>query len=303
MLDRPSKAALIEVTVAELALTDSSQLGVEWLASMVDSQGRTYEGGTLGTLGIGLTGFNFRIFNGAGQLRVALNALASDNRATILSSPRVMARNGETATIQVGEEVPIITSQQSTGTIAGPSGTGLLQTVQYRSTGVILKVKPVIHAGGQVDLDVSQEVSAATATSTGVSSSPTFTTRKVDTKLTLKAGSTVLLGGLISDTGARGKSGIPFLKDIPVAGALFSNQTGSGNRRELIVLITPYVINDSQDAEAITESFRKSLRSWAGLATPPPGTARTMPETTTAVPDTSTPPAVTPPAAADTAPN
>jgi general secretion pathway protein D len=273
-LDRPAKSVLIEVTVAELALTNDSTFGVEWLANQVSTSGRSSTAGTLGSLGLGGAGFNYRIFDGAGQLRLALNALASNNRATILSSPRVMARNGEAATIQVGQEVPVITSQQSAGAVGS---LGVLQTVQYRNTGVILKIMPVIHSGDQLDLDVSQEVSEAVSTLTGVSASPTFTTRKLDTKLTLRHGSTVLLGGLISENGANGSVGIPFLKDLPVLGGLFSNRTGSGNRRELIVLITPYVANDSHDAEAITDAFRKSLGAWASPAKPLAGAAGAEP--------------------------
>ena len=280
-LDRPSKSVMIEVTVAELALDNGSQFGVEWLANKIDSAGGGTTAGTLGNLALGSSGFNYRIFNGAGQLRAALNALASNNRATILSSPRVMARNGESATIQVGQEVPIITSQQSSGATTGAVPI-LLQTVQYRSTGVILKVLPVIHSVDNLDLDVTQEVSEAVSTLTGVSSSPTFTTRKLDTKLTLRNGSTVLLGGLISENGANGSVGIPFLKDLPVLGGLFSNRTGSGNRRELIVLITPYVANDSHDAEAITDAFRKSLGAWASPAKPLGGAAGAEPSS---VPD------------------
>jgi len=267
-LDRPTKSALIEVTVAELSLDNSTEMGVEWLSRHVDAAGGGYTAGTQGGVGIGTAGFNYRIFNGAGQLRAALNALASNNRATILSSPRLMSRNGEAATIQVGQEVPIITSQQSTGTTTGNS-TGLLQTVQYRSTGVILKIKPVIHSGDQVDLDVTQEVSEAGKTETGVSSSPTFTTRKIDTKLTLRHGSTVLLGGLISESGTQGNAGVPFLKDIPVLGNLFSKQSRTGSRREMVVLITPYIANDSHDAETITEAFRSSLGNWAARAKVP----------------------------------
>jgi len=266
-LDRPTKSALIEVTVAELSLDNSTEMGVEWLSRHVDGAGG-YTAGTQGGIGIGTAGFNYRIFNGAGQLRAALNALASNNRATILSSPRLMSRNGEAATIQVGQEVPIITSQQSTGTTTGNS-TGLLQTVQYRSTGVILKIKPVIHSGDQVDLDVTQEVSEAGKTETGVSSSPTFTTRKIDTKLTLRHGSTVLLGGLISESGSQGNAGVPFLKDIPLLGTLFSKQSRSGNRREMVVLITPYIANDAHDAETITDAFRSSLGTWAAGAKAP----------------------------------
>lgn len=257
-LDRPAKAALIEVTVAELSVDDSNKLGVEWAFGDGNASG-----GTVGGLGLGTAGFNYRLLNNLGGVKAQLNALASANRATILSSPRIMARNGELATIQVGQEVPIVTSQQSTNTSAATGNTSVLQTIQYRSTGVILRVKPVIHSGDQIDLDVIQEVSSAQSTNTGVSASPTFSTRKLDTKLTLRNGSTVLLGGLISEENSRGNTGVPLLKDIPVLGHLFSNQSQGGARRELIVLITPYLINDNHDAESVTEAFRRMLGPWA----------------------------------------
>ncbi len=265
-LDKPARAALIEVTVAEITLTDSSQLGIEWLAKEANlTSGRSYTGGTLGGLSIGSSGFNFRLLDNIGDTRLVLNALASSNRATILSSPRVVARNGETATIQVGQEVPIITSQQvaTTGGVLTTNTTTVPQSIQYKNTGVILNVRPVIHSGDRVDLDVAQEVSAAQATTTGVSTSPTFSTRKVQTKLTLKTGATVLLGGLISNTKSDGNAGIPLLKDIPVLGQLFRNNTGKSDRTELIVLITPYIIEDDNDAQAVTEAFRKQLGGWA----------------------------------------
>jgi general secretion pathway protein D len=268
-LDRPSKSALIEVTVAELSNIGNSQLGIEWLLNHTDGEGRNISGGTLGGLQLGNSGANFRVLNRLGDVRLVLNALATDNKASILSSPRVLARNGETATIQVGSEVPIITQQQQTytGTTTG-TVPGVLQSIQYRNTGVILRVKPVIHSGDQIDLDVTQEVSAAQSTDTGVSASPTFSTRKIDTKLTLKNGATVLLGGLISDEDNSGNSGVPGLKDIPLLGQLFSRQTTSKNRRELIVLITPYVVNDNEDAEAVTQAFRNMLGPWSDNTAP-----------------------------------
>jgi general secretion pathway protein D len=269
-LDRPTKSALIEVTVAELSLDDKSQLGVEWLSNAAVNSGGRIVSGTAGGLSIGTSGFNLRVLDSANSVRFVLNALASDNKATVLSSPRVLARNGEQATIQVGQEVPIITSQQSTNA-STTSGAQILQTVQYRSTGVILKVKPVIHSSDQIDLDVSQEVSGAVATTTGVNVSPTFTTRKVDTKLTLRNGATVLLGGLISDENSRGNAGIPLLKDIPLIGNLFNTQTGGGSRRELVILITPYVINDDHEAESVTSAFRKILGPWADTVQPGQG--------------------------------
>ncbi|WP_397535363.1 secretin N-terminal domain-containing protein [Roseateles sp.] len=273
-LDKPAKSALIEVTVAELSVDNNSQLGVEWFFNQATAGGSTATGGTLGGLAIGSSGFTYKVVGSAGgSPRLLLNALAADNRATILSSPRISARNGETAVIQVGQEVPIITSQQSGSVGANNGALSVLQTVQYRSTGVILKVKPAIHSGDQIDLDVTQEVSAAQATTTGVSSSPTIGTRKFDTKLTLRNGSTVMLGGLISEESSGGNAGIPGFKDMPLLGNLFSNQTKKGLRRELIVLITPYVLNNQGDAEAITDAFRRSLGSWAGTATPSPRAA------------------------------
>jgi len=261
MLDKPTKAALIEVTVAEVSLNDSSQLGVEWLIKEARLDGSKIITGTLGGLGIGSAGFNYRRIDSVGDTRLLLNALASNNRATILSSPRVLARNGETAIIQVGQEVPIITSQQTTPT-TGATG-GVLQTVQYRNTGVILKVKPVIHSSNQIDLDVTQEVSAAQSTTTGVSTSPTFGTRKLDTKLSLKDGATVLLGGLISNNSSQGDAGIPLLKDIPGLGQLFRTNSDKSDRTELIILITPYIIANDHDAQAVTDAFKKQLGGWA----------------------------------------
>ncbi len=265
ILDKPAREALIEVTVAEVSLGNNSQLGIEWLAKEAGlSGGRSYAAGTLGGLSIGTAGFNFRLLDNAGDVRLVLNALASSNRATILSTPRVVARNGETATIQVGQEVPIISSQQvaTTGTAAAIT-TSVPQSIQYKNTGVILNVKPVIHSGDRVDLDVTQEVSAAQATSTGVSTSPTFSTRKVQTKLSLRNGATVMLAGLMSSNKSEGNAGIPLLKDIPLLGQLFRNSTEKNDRTELIVLITPYIIEDDSDAQAVTEAFRKRLGGWA----------------------------------------
>lgn len=268
-LDQPAKGALIEVTVAEVTLTDETQLGIEWLAREAGlAHNRSASFGTLGGLSIGTSGFNYRLFSDAGEVRLLINALASNNRATILSSPRVMARNGESATIQVGQEVPIITSQQvavgTGGIVLPPTTTAVPQTIQYRNTGVILNVKPVIYAGDRIDLDIAQEVSFALPTTTGVSNSPTFSSRKVQTRLSLKSGSTVLLGGLIGENRSRGNAGIPFLKDIPIFGQLFRTDTGKEERTELVVLIRPHIISDDQDAQEVTRAFRNQLSPWAG---------------------------------------
>ena len=282
MLDKPAKGALIEVTVAEVALNENSQLGVEWLIKEAKLDGTKILTSTLGGLGIGGAGLNYRRIDSAGDTKLLLNALASNNRATILSSPRVLARNGETATIQVGQEVPIITSQQTTPTTGGTGG--VLQTVQYRSTGVILKVKPVIHSSNQIDLDVQQEVSAAQSTTTGVNTSPTFGTRKLDTKLSIKDGATVLLGGLISKNSSSGNAGIPLLKDIPGLGQLFRTNSDKSDRTELIILITPYIIANDNDAAAVTSAFKKQLGGWAETMSRTDGPLLDAPRTTSPPP-------------------
>lgn len=269
-LDKPTKSALIEVTVAELQLEDGAQLGVQWLTNHLEgAKGPGYIATASSSSG-STGGLNIQILNALGGQRLAIDALASNSRATILSSPRLMARNGETALIQVGDEVPVLSSQIGTNTGTGGTAGQLLATYQYRSTGVILRIKPVIHSGDQIDIDLSQEVSRPVQTTAGNSTTPTISTRKVETKLTLRNGSTMLLAGLIDGSASDGNGGVPLLKDIPVLGSLFRNQTVKKSRREMIILITPYIANDSSEAEAITESFRKQL-DWARPAGPDKG--------------------------------
>lgn len=256
LLDRPTKQALMEVTVAEVTLTDGSSFGVEWLLKNAGLGALAASQTKIGAAGLTYTRLGPESSN---DVRILLTALANNNRATILSSPRVVSRNGETATIQVGDDVPIVTSTQTnTNTGASP-----VQTIQYRNSGVILKVRPVIHSGNQIDLDVAQEVSTASETKTGVTSSPTFSSKKLETKLALKDGATVLLGGLISTTSSNGSNGLPILKDIPGIGPLFGSTSSSNNRKELIVLITTYIISNENDAQAVTDAFKKQLGPWA----------------------------------------
>lgn len=261
-LDKPVRSALIDVVVAEVTLGAKEQLGFEWSAANRAVNNGTISGGTARGLGLGTGGLTLSFLNGVGDISAVLNFLGSSSEARVLSSPKLLTRNAETATIQVGQEVPIVTSQQ--GNTTGPTlpTAGVLQTIQYRSTGVILRVKPVILAGGRLDLDVVQEVSSAAETRTGVTTSPTFSTRRIETKLSLRDGGTVMLGGLISNNSSSGNTGIPFLKDIPGVGALFRAENKSMDRTELILLITAHVLNDDFEAEAITESFRKSLTPW-----------------------------------------
>jgi general secretion pathway protein D len=128
---------------------------------------------------------------------------------------------------------------------------------------MILRVRPVINSGNRIDLDISQEVSNVKSLSSGAITSPTIGTRKVDTKLTLRDGSTVMLAGLISNDNSSSDAGVPLLKDIPGVGSLFKTETTNKNKKELIILITPYIINDDFEAESISNAFQSSLGDWA----------------------------------------
>ena len=274
-LDKPAKSALIEVTVAEVSLDDTTQLGVEWAFNKAGVNGGRITGGTLsgvplgsaGTtsgIGIGTNGLTIARLNSAGDLRLLVNFLATSTKANVLSSPRILARSGETASIQVGSEIPTINMQQ---TNAATGGTGVLQSVQYRKTGVILTVKPIIYAGDRIDLDVTQEVSGSTKV--GVAGSPIVDTRKVDTHLSLRDGASVLLGGLISQDNSHSETGVPLLKDIPGLGQLFRTNTDTRQKTEMLVLITPYIVADDHDAKEITDAFRNRLGDWARPGIPP----------------------------------
>ncbi len=277
-LDRPARAALVMATIAEIRLNRNDTFGFNWMLQQFQLHGHNISTGTsLPVLpGTSVEAGTFRIGMATlkGDPRALLSLLSTENRIKVLSNPSLMARNGETATIQVGTDVPILSSQITTpvgnaGGAANPPSVASLQTVQYRQTGVMLKVKPVIHAGGRIEIDVTQEVSlvqGATSESGAQRQqnlTPPVLSRKIDTKVSVSDGNTIVLGGLIQDQTSEGKSGIPFLKDIPYLGALFRTSMGKAvDRTELIVLLTPYVIEDDFDANAITDTFRDQF-SWA----------------------------------------
>jgi general secretion pathway protein D len=174
----------------------------------------------------------------------------------------VLAKSGSEARIEVGTEVPIVTSQGSTNTIQNAGTTGILQSIDYRKTGVLLAVRPVIHAANRIDLTVSQEVSAALPNTTPGISTPLIQNRNVATELSLSDGQTVVIGGFISETRTASDSGVPYLKDLPGVGNLFRNQSLSKEKTELLVFITPYVISGDADAAAITQQFQEQMRRW-----------------------------------------
>jgi general secretion pathway protein D len=195
-------------------------------------------------------------------------------KVQVLSSPQLMVLNNSTAQLQVGSLVPYLTStSQSTLTSEAP----VINTVQYQPTGVIMNVTPRVNQDGLVMLKISQNVSSVDTTaptSSGINS-PTFLQRSITTSVVVQDGQTVGLAGLISDNASTGNSGIPFLKDIPILGVLAGTQNNTRARTELLVLITPYVVYNQQDARALTQDLLQSLPNAAAvpyvLTRPPEG--------------------------------
>ncbi|MBV8890000.1 MAG: hypothetical protein JO305_10065 [Alphaproteobacteria bacterium] len=259
-LDQATREAIIEVTVAEVTLTNNQTLGVEGLLRY-GALGQPHQQiQTTGT-GIGLTGLNYTIFNAAGATRMVLNALAADTRVKVLSTPKLLSRSGGEARIQVGAQVPIVTSQGTSSQLQAEGTSAILQSIQYKDTGVILTVKPTIYAGDQVDLELKQEVSEAVQNTTSGLSTPVINTRVVNTQLSLHDGATVLIGGLIAENSSDSSTGVPYLKDIPLVGNLFQTQQVAKTRSELFVFITPYILNSGEDAARLTDEFKKRYES------------------------------------------
>jgi len=168
-----------------------------------------------------------------------------------------------------------VTVQSSVGTVGDNSP--IVNSVQFRDTGVILRVTPRVNKSGLVTLDVSQEVSDVVPTTTSGIDSPTIQQRKFNTTVAVRNGETVALGGLIRDAKSRSRSGIPGLRRIPVIGDLFGSTDKTARRTELIVLMTPRVIQTEQDSLELLEKLRRDFRGlrqvapeWGVHASPPP---------------------------------
>ncbi len=256
-LDQAPRAAIIEATVVEVTLSNDDKLGVEGTISygllgnkMAVSDTQT---------GIGAGGFNYTIFNSAGAARGTLNAFASDSRTKVLSTPKLLARSGAEARIQVGAQVPIVTQQAtSSQSLITNGNSGILQNIQYRDTGVILTVRPTIYAGNQIDLQIKQEVSEPLNNGPN---GPSFNNRTVSTQLSLRDGATVLLGGLISENVNDTSAGVPLLKDVPGLGFLFGTKEVSKVRKELFVFITPYIVNSEEEAKRLADIFKQQYEA------------------------------------------
>ncbi len=263
-LDIPVKQVLIEVTIGDLTLDNQFAAGFEWFIKNnnlnIDKKSFTGQGGTEGGLGIGSVGFLYTLTANNNLFRAAINAFMSQNRLKIISSPRIIASDNKPAVINAGIQVPVVTSEAITGQIQQSGTTGLLRSIQYRDTGVILTVTPTIHDGGTVTLDIEQEISEAqTNTISPQIQSPMILNRSIKTTLTARTGQTIFLGGLITKNDSSTKTGVPILSKIPLIGALFKSNSNSERRTEIIILITPHILSETGELDYVSEEFRKEI--------------------------------------------
>ena len=261
-LDIVPLQVLIEASIIEITLRDDLNYGVEWFfKNTIDANSGKGGRGTLdlGEAGLSaLTGFSYTVVDSAEQVRVALNALAQESEVNVLSSPSLMVLDNKTAMINVGDEIPVPT-RQSVSTLDPNAPT--VNEIQFRQTGVTLTVTPRVNSGGLVTMEIKQEVSNAVSTTSSDIDAPTIQQRQVESVVAINSGETIVLGGLIQDTKTNGESGIPGLRKIPLIGNLFKQTRDEKRRTELLVLITPRVVGNRDEARDITDEFRNKLKS------------------------------------------
>jgi general secretion pathway protein D len=254
-LDSPTRQVLLEATIAEVLLTDEMSIGTRWF---FESGNWGFRSSDLQNGGVVGTNPGFTAVFGVGGADLALSALAGVTDVKVISSPTLMVVDNKEGVLQIGDQVPIaVQSSTSTQTENAP----VLTQVEYRDTGVILRVRPRIGAGGKVLLEISQEVSDVSNNKTSGIDSPTIRQRKVQTTVSLVNGQTLALGGLIQEGNSSSKSAVPGLGQVPVLGNLFRNKNSRKGRTELLILIRPRVVSDEQDAIAATNYWRSRVSS------------------------------------------
>ena len=255
-LDVAPLQVLIEATIAEVTLTGDLSLGLEWfLKNRIGSHGGEAKL-DFGAAGLApAAGFSYVLRSGA-DIRLVLNALASDSKLNIVSSPSLMVLSNRKASIQVGDQVPVTTQQQQ----ATSADSNVVNNVEFRDTGVLLNVTPRVNPGGLVVLELEQEVSDVAPGSAG-SLTPTIQQRKIASTVAVQSGETVVLGGLIRENENESQSGVPWVSKIPLIGLLFRSEVKSTRRTELVVLITPRAVQDAAAARRITDEFRSKMKN------------------------------------------
>lgn len=254
-IDAPAVQVLINTTIAEVSLNDNLRYGVQAYFKNGNVGGGVFSDGL--TLSPSFPGFNFFLGNTANP-KLVLDALSAVTRVKIVSSPSVLVLENETATIKVGDQVPV-----KTQTVEKSGDSDAVNSFEYRDTGVILKVKPRVTANGMVTIELGQELSAVTegsGSSTTERENPTFSQRSITSKVSVNDTQTVILGGLISGQENRTHDSVPGINKIPLLGNLVGKTDNSAKRTELIVFITPQIIRNGGDASQQFKDLRARMR-------------------------------------------
>lgn len=262
-IDATPQQVLIESVIAEVKLTDELARGVEYFFR---HKGRDSEGASISLLPAGispgtdpLTGSGTKVFSINSEIDAIFSMINTETEVTVLSTPHLLVRDEQTASIQVGQSEPI-----STGSTTG-AGAVTTSQIQYRDTGTILTVTPRLGENDMVLLDITQEVSTAVQTTASGIDSPAFPIRKIETSLVVLSGHTIYLGGIIDINDSTSIKKVPLLGDIPYLGYLFKSQSSKKEKVELMVLITPYVINSPIESDGLTKEFKEKLKRIARM--------------------------------------
>ena len=258
-IDVPPDQVLIEATIAEVTLNDDLRYGLQWYFGRPGSRATfstTNGGAVAGT-------FPGYVYTYTGtDVRVVLDALSSITNVSVISAPKLLVTNNQPALLQVGDQVPIAT--QSAISTLDPNAP-IINTIQFRDTGVILEVTPRINRSGAVNLEVTQEVSDVAKTTTSGIDSPTIQQRRISSNVLVADGQTVALGGLIRNNEGRTRDGLPFLSDIPVLGHLFRSDGMSMQRTELLIFMRAKIVHNTEEAAAVTDYLRAQMSRMKGL--------------------------------------
>ncbi|MBU2225657.1 MAG: general secretion pathway protein GspD [Gammaproteobacteria bacterium] len=247
-LDVMPKQILLEATIAEVTLTDEFAMGVEFAI-----RNGMLGIGTSGALGVAkIGGLNIGYNNGLDKILLQLTA--TDSRVNLLSSPSIVVRDGVNAVIGVGSDIPTVGS-----TTINPGTDTQSTTVTYRKTGVEFSVTPTISAQGLVVMAIEQKISNTVDGGVQVAGSPSFFERSIRTEVIAQSGQSILLGGLMSENNTKSHSKVPFLGDLPILGKLFQSEKDSVSKTELIILITPKVLDNTTQWQAISDKLSQQM--------------------------------------------
>lgn len=267
-LDSRAQQVALEATIAEVTLNDQVSLGVRWFIE--NNRGSsTFSDAASGAVSQTFPGFS-SLFS-TSNADVVLNALAGVTDVKVISSPTLVVLDNKEAILQIGDQVPIAT-QTSVSSETGSAP--VITSIDYRDTGIILKVSPQIGSSGTLTLEVGQEVSSVAKTNTSGIDSPTIRQRQITTSVVLNDGATLVLGGLVQEANNRTDNKVPGLGDIPFLGAAFRNRDSSKDRTELLILIRPRIIRDARDASEYTQEIRAHLSGADGITATGLGEAR-----------------------------